>query len=163
MTTSVDRVIDTASFRIPSLTYRILAGAARLVGLLVVLVGLPDAVLAFLDGQGLNLPIPIATVTVAGALISALATARYILRPSRLYGPLSIATSLVTIAYLFWIWEGATYLLRIPQVSATLSVGYADLILLALIVPTLGLFSAVVTTVEDLSSPSERLPFDYPG
>ena len=164
MTAPAERVIDFAGHRIPSLSYRILAGAALLVGLFVALVALPDSVLAYLQGHGVALPLPIETATVAGAILSALATARYILRPSRLYGPLSIATSLATIGYLLQFWWAASYRFTIPgSSSATFQVGYVDLILLLLVVPALGLLAGVVTTIEDLSAPGERLPFDYPA
>jgi hypothetical protein len=163
VTAPAPRVLDPGGFRVPSLSYRILAGGTRLVPYLVLLVGLPDAVLAYLDAHGVTLPISILTVTVAGVLISVLSTAAYVLRPSRAYGPLSAATSVVSLAYLFVIWLQATYRIAVPNASVSISIEYARLIELVLLVPALALIASLVTTVEDLRSPSERLPFDFPA
>lgn len=162
MTPIGPRTVGSVGARIPSLGYRILVGTARLVGLLVALVGLPVAALAYLDARGIALPVSIATVTVAGVAISALSTARYVLRPTRAYGPVSLATSVVTVVYLITIWAQGTYRLAVPGSSVSLSVGYTTLLELVLLVPALALLGAVLTTIEDLSAPGERLPFDYP-
>lgn len=162
MTTPPTRLVDAASYRIPSLGYRILAGGLRLVPLLVVLVGLPVAVLTFLSAHGIALPVSILTVEVAGILISVLSTVRYVLRPTRAYGPASLATSAVTVGYLIVLWEQSTYRLAVPGTSATISVGYGLLIELLLLAAAFGLAASLVTTVEDFRSPGERLPFDFP-
>ncbi|MGD0250652.1 MAG: hypothetical protein ABSB97_07205 [Thermoplasmata archaeon] len=156
------RPLDTGASAVPSLGYRILAGGARLVPLLVVLVGLPVAALTFLQSHGISLPVSILTVEVAGIVISVLSTLRYILRPTRLYGPLSVATSAVTIGYLLVLLAQATYRITIPNSSAVVAIGYTRLLELALIVPLLALAAGLVTTVEDLRAPRERLPYDYP-
>lgn len=150
-------------YRIPSLGYRILAGGLRLVPLLVLLVGLPDAILAYLTSWGVALPVSEITVTVAGVVIAVLSTATYIARPTGAYGPLGMATSGVVAVYLLVLWEGASYHLTIPNSSVVLTIGYADLILLFLIAPAIGIVVGLVTTVEDLRHPGERLPFDFPA
>lgn len=152
----------TGGYQIPSLGYRILAGGLRLVPLLVLLVGVPDAVLGYLSSRGLALPVSVVTVTVAGIALSALSTLRYVLRPTRAYGPMSVLTSGVALAYLFVLWLGATYHIAVPNSSVVLTIGYADLIALLLIIPAFGLVAGFVTSWEDLRSPGERLPFDYP-
>ncbi len=156
------RPVPTSAYTVPSLGYRILAGGARLVPLLVLLVGLPVAVLTFLRSHDLSLPVSILTVESAGILLSVLSTVRYIVRPTAAYGPVSIATSAVAIGYLLVLLAQATYQLSVPSSSVALSVGYARLLQLALLVPALALLAGLVTTVEDWVSPKERLPFDYP-
>jgi len=147
---------------VPSLGYRILAGGTRLVPLLVVLVMLPVAALTYLQSRSVNLPVSILTVEVGGVAISVLSTLSYILRPTRAFGPLSVATSSVTIVYLLVLLAQSTYQIAVPNSSATISVGYSLLLDLVLIVPLLTLAAGLVTTVEDLRVPGERLPFDYP-
>lgn len=149
-------------YRIPSLGYRILAGGLRLLPLIVVLVGIPVALLTFLSAQGLHLPISILTVTIAGFAIAVLSTARYILKPTGAYGPLSMALSAVTIAYLLTFFFAVTLVFGLPQHGISIGIGVDGLIGLLLLVPAFGLAAGLVTTIEDVRSPRERLPFDYP-
>jgi len=150
-------------YRIPSLGFRILAGGLRLLPLLILLVGLPDGVLAFLQSKGIALPISILTVTVAGFAIAVLSTLRYILKPTRAYGPVSIAASTVAILYLLTIYEAGTFVFNVPGHTIALGIGLAGLIALLLLVPALSLLAGIVTTVEDWRAPGERLPFDFPA
>lgn len=162
MTAPSTRLLDSGGYVIPSLGYRILAGGLRLIPLLVLLVGVPDAALSYLAARGVALPVSVLTVTAGGIAISILVTARYILRPTRAYGPLSVLTSGVTLAYLFVLWLGATYHVGVPDSSVVLTIGYAKLIAWLFLVPALALVAGLITTVEDLASPGERLPFDFP-
>lgn len=149
-------------YRIPPLGWRILGGALRLVPLVVFLVGLPVAALTFLQSHGIALPLPILTVEIAGIVITALIVARYILKPTAAYGPLSVATSAVTLVYLWVIFVDATYRLAVPGVPVTVSIGYGLLILVLMVGPVLALTAGALTTVEDARAPKERLPFDFP-
>jgi hypothetical protein len=45
----------------------------------------------------------------------------------------------------------------------TISIGYAGLIDLLFAVSGLALLAGLITTVEDIHSPRERLPFDFPA
>jgi hypothetical protein len=144
------------------LGWRILGGALRLIPLVVILIGVPVAVLTFLQSHGISLPIPIATVELAGIAITALVVARYILKATPAFGPLSIAISAVTIVYLWVVLLDATYHLAIPGSGVSIALGYSNLILLLLIVPVLGLGAGVLTMVEDATAPKQRLPFDFP-
>lgn len=150
------------TYQIPSLGWRILGGALRLVPLVVLLIGVPVAILTFLAAHGIDLPLPIVTVEVAGVVITILVVARYVLRPSAAYGPLSIATAGATLAYLYLILLDATYHLTIPGTGVTLTIGYSTLILVLLIVPALALAAGALTLVEDAVAPRERWPFDFP-
>jgi hypothetical protein len=149
-------------YRIPSLGWRIMVAALRLIPLMLLFIGLPAAGLSFLQSHAIPLPLSIVVVTVAGAVITALSTARYIAKPTRLYGPLSIATSAFVLAYVFYILSQATYTVALPNSGVSIHFAYTTLIELLLLVPILSLAAGIVTTVEDARSPRERLPFDYP-
>jgi hypothetical protein len=150
------------TYRIPSLGWRILGGALRLIPLVVILIGIPVGILTFLQAHGIALPVPLAIVEYAGIAITILVVARYIFKPTAAFGPLSIATAAVTIVYLYLILLDATYHLGIPGSGVTITIGYENLILLLLIVPALALAAGVVTLLEDATAPRERLPFDFP-
>jgi hypothetical protein len=147
---------------IPSLGWRILAGGLRLVPLIVLLIGLPVAVFTFLQGHGINPPIPLLTIEYFGVALSVLITLRYILKPTVAYGPLAMATAGVSLLYLYLLLITATYALAVPGADVTISLGYSRLILLLMIGPALALTAGLLTLLEDLSSPKERLVFDYP-
>jgi hypothetical protein len=149
-------------YRVPSLGWRITVAALRLIPLMLLFIGLPVAALVFLQSHSIPLPISIVVVTIAGAVITALSTARYIAKPTRLYGPLSIASSAFVLAYVLYILGQSTYSFAVPGSDFTLHLAYANLIELLLIVPALSLAAGIVTTIEDVREPRERLPYDYP-
>ncbi len=150
------------TYQIPSLGWRILGGALRLIPLVLFLVGIPVAILTFLAAHGIQGPIPILTVELFGIVLTALIVARYIAKPTAAYGPLSIGTAGVTILYLYLFLVDATYQLSIPNAGVTITLGYTDLVLLLIIVPALTLVAGVLTLAEDASAPRERWPFDFP-
>jgi len=160
--TETGRTPGGLGYRLPSWGWRIAAGALRLIPMVLLVVGLPAALLAFLISHGIAVPLSILTVTVFGILICALATARYIGKPTRVYGPLALATSVVTLLYLRVILAASSWTLTLPNSDFSLTLNYLELIELLLLVPTLALAAAVVTTVEDYRAPRERLPFDFP-
>jgi hypothetical protein len=149
-------------YQVPSLGWRITVAALRLVPLMILFVGLPAAALAFLASHSIPLPLSILVVTLAGAVITALSTARYIARPTRIYGPLSIASSGFVLAYVFYVLGRSTYAFSLPNSDITLHLSYTTLIELLLIVPALALTAGIVTTIEDARAPRERLPYDFP-
>jgi hypothetical protein len=152
-----------AGYQVPSLGWRILGGALRLIPMIVLVIGLPVAVFSFLQSHGISPPIPILTVEYFGIALSILITLRYILKPTGAYGPLAIATAGVSLGYLYLLLITATYAITIPNADVTLSVGYSRLILILMIGPALALTAGVLTLIEDLNHPKERLPFDYPA
>jgi hypothetical protein len=160
--TTTGRTSANLGYRIPPLGWRITVGALRMIPLVILLVGLPAAALTFLASHGVALPLSILTVTIFGVAISALSTARYIAKPYRLYGPISIAAGAVTLLYLLIVLSQSTYTLALPNTPVTLTISYTELIELLLIVPLLSLAAGVVTAIEDSRSPQERLPFDFP-
>ncbi len=150
-------------YRVPSLGWRILAGGLRLVPMIVLLIGLPVGLFTFLSAHGISPPIPLLTIEYFGVALSVLITLRYILKPTAAYGPLAIATAVVTLLYLYLLLVAATYVLAPSGSMITISVGYSRLILLLMIGPALALTAGALTLVEDLAHPRERLPYDYPA
>jgi len=150
------------TYQIPSLGWRILGGALRLIPLALLLIGVPVAILTFLQAHGINLPLPLLTVEFAGVVITILVVARYVFKPTAAYGPLAIATAAATIVYLYLILLDATYRFTVPNTGVTIAVGYSTLVLLLLIVPALALAAGALTLIEDASAPRERWPFDFP-
>lgn len=154
---------EAPGYRIPSLGYRIVVAALRLIPAFFVLIALPVAALTFVQSRGISLPISTYAVTVWGIVILGIGAARYVLKPTRAYGPLSIAASGATLLYLYYALTLSPYRLTIPGGSATVIAGYALFLELLMIVPALGIASGVLTTIEDARSRTERLPFDFPA
>jgi hypothetical protein len=154
--------INPLGYSIPGWGWRITVGALRMIPLVILLVGIPAAALTFVSSHGIALPISIFLVTVFGVLICAFSTARYIAKPTRLYGPISVVASGISLAYILLILAQSSYTFSIPNSPITLTLSYTELIELLLIVPLLSLVAAVVTSIEDARTPTERLPFDFP-
>jgi hypothetical protein len=150
-------------YRVPSLGYRILVAALRLIPAFFLLIALPVAALDFASSRGVSLPISTAAVAIGGLALLALGTARYIAKPTRAFGPLSIAYSLAGVVYLLYAISRSPYRLVIPGGSATVVAGYSTFLELMLIAPVLGIVAGILTTIEDARSPTERLVFDYPA
>jgi hypothetical protein len=149
-------------YRLPSWGWRILGGALRLIPLVLLLIGVPVAILTFLVAHGISPLLPILTVELFGAVITGLIVARYIFKPTAAFGPLSIATAGVSLLYLYLLLVNSTYVLTIPNVDVAIGVTFRDLVLLLMLVPGLTLAAGVLTTIEDASRPRERFPFDFP-
>ncbi|MCI4343872.1 MAG: hypothetical protein L3J92_07180 [Thermoplasmata archaeon] len=150
------------TYQVPSLGWRITVAALRLIPLMLLFVGLPVAALAFLQSNSIALPLSIVAVTLAGAIIVALSTARYIAKPTSAFGPLSIASSAFVLAYLYYIVLRSTYVLAVPGSDFTVRLTYTNFMLCLMVVPALSLAAGIVTTIEDARVPRERLPYDYP-
>jgi hypothetical protein len=149
-------------YQVPSLGWRITVAAVRLIPLVILFVGLPAAALSFLQSNSIALPLSIVVVTIAGAILVALSTARYIAKPTSAYGPLSIASSAFALGYLYYILLHSTYVLALPGSDFSIQLTYTDFVLCLLLVPALALAAGVITTIEDVRAPRERLPYDYP-
>jgi hypothetical protein len=150
------------TYRIPSMGWRITVGALRLIPLVILLIGLPAALLTFLGNHNVALPLSILTVTVAGAVIVALSTARYIAKPYRAYGPISMVASGAVLAYLYLLLEEGTYTFAFPMGGISIGLTFTEFIELLMLVPGLALAAGLVTAIEDGRHPKERLPFDFP-
>jgi hypothetical protein len=150
-------------YRLPSWGWRILASGLRLIPLMVLLVGLPIALITFLSAHGVASPIPVETIELFGIALTVLGTLRYLLKPTAGYGPLCVATSGVGLLYLYVIYLASSYRIAIGSTGFAISISYGDLILLLMIGPALALVAGVLTTYEDAAHPKERLPFDFPA
>ena len=152
-----------AGYQVPSLGYRILVAALRLIPSFLLLIALPAAALTFIASRGFAVPISVFAVTVWGALLLAIGVAQYISKPTPAYGPVSILYSSVALAYLAYAVVLSPYRFVLPGGTASVAAGYSLLLEILMIVPALGILAGVLTTVEDARDPEERLPFDYPG
>lgn len=154
---------EVTGYRIPSLGYRIVIAALKLIPSFVLLILLPVAALTFLGAHGVSLPISTYAVEVWGIALIAVGTARYISKPTAAFGPLSIAASTVSFLYLYYALSLSPYRLVVPGGSASLVAGYSMFLELMMIVPAIGIVVGILVTVEDVRSPKERLPFDFPA
>ncbi|HYA54906.1 MAG TPA: hypothetical protein VEG42_04815 [Thermoplasmata archaeon] len=155
-------VPESAPYKVPSLGYRILMAGFRVVISFVVLIALPVAALAFVRSRGIPIPVPIEAVTAWGIVLIVLSAARYVLKPTAAYGPLSIAVSGVFLAYLYYLVLLSPYQFVLPGGTASIAAGYSLFLEALMIVPVMEIIAGVLTTIEDLAWPKERLPFDYP-
>ena len=88
--TSTPPPVEYLGHRVPPLGLRIIVSGLYLVPLVVGLVGLPLAALGFLEAHSVALPVSVLTVSVFGFAIAILSAVRYVVKPSRWYGPMSI-------------------------------------------------------------------------
>jgi hypothetical protein len=147
--------------QIPSLARRLAIGSLRLVPLLFLYVVVPILGLQVLAAHGIGSGFDVPTVSLFGALLAVLSTARYVGRPTLAYGPLSVATSLGKVAYLLYFAAFASIHVAFSGVGIDLQFG--QLLELLALVPMFGIAAGIVTSWEDLRHPGERLPFDYPA
>ncbi|HYK92723.1 MAG TPA: hypothetical protein VEY07_01610 [Thermoplasmata archaeon] len=146
---------------IPSLSRRVVIGALRLLPLLFVWVFLPYGALRGLDSVGVATSLSVTTIVVVGAILSVLSTVRYIVKPTRAFGPVGALGSGIAAGYLLLLAQSAEFTISGPN-GIGISIEYGTVLELLAIVPLFGLAAALVTTAEDISRPGERLPFDYP-
>lgn len=157
------RASEASGYHIPSLGYRIFVAGFRLILWFVAFIALPVAVLAYVHSRGVAIPVSTVAVTTWGLALTVLSTARYVLKPTVAYGPLSIAVAGVLFAYLYYLILLSPYQFVLPGGSASIAAGYSMFLEILLIVPAVDLVAGVLTTIEDATHPGERLPFDYPA
>jgi hypothetical protein len=151
---------DPSTYRIPSLPRRIAVGVLIAIPLVILIVAVPFEILTRLSGAGVTTPLPGIAVLIAGLVVTGFAVARHIVRPTRAFGPVTIAGSAFGVGYLLFISHEASAV--ISSHSTTITLSYGSIFLLLIVVPLLNIGSGVATTVEDVRHPGERLPFDYP-
>jgi len=157
------RTPESPPVHIPSLGYRILVAGLRIIPAFLVLIAIPAAALTFVNSHGVSLPISVYSVTVFGIALLAIGAAQYVLKPTVAYGPLTVAYSSVVIVYLYYASTLSPYHLSVPGGTASIAAGFALFLYLLMVVPAFGVIAGVLTTVEDVRDPRERLPFDFPG
>jgi len=160
---SAPRTTEVVGYRVPSLGYRILVAGFRLILSFVAFIALPVTVLAYVHSRGVAIPVSIAAVTLWGLALMVLSAARYVLKPTVAYGPLSIAVAGVLFAYLYYLVILSPYRFVVPGGSASVAAGYSTFLEILMIVPAVDFFAGILTTIEDAAHPKERLPFDYPA
>jgi hypothetical protein len=139
----------------PSVSGWRVAGGVLIAGVSFALIGwLPAYAESYAARLGFPSPVAPSLLLVAGGLLAALAGASFALKPTTAWGPCRAVLSAVSIGYLLFLIRSPVYTFSIAPVS--LSLTYGRLLWLLLIVPALGLASALVTTIEDWRRPGER-------
>jgi hypothetical protein len=149
-----------STYRLPSLSNRLGWGLLRSIPIALFYLGLPYAAHQITDRFGVPYPFSYGTILLFGLALLFLSLARYISKPTRAYGPVSILHALGLLAYLLWLAGQATATIRF--MGASVSVTFSTLVLIATVLPLLLLVSALLTSVEDGVRPAERYPFDFP-
>jgi hypothetical protein len=150
-----------ARAKIPSLPRRIVFGSLRLIGLLIVFVAIPLGLLQALSDHGITPPYSLLSVSLVGVTLAMLGALASVARPTRAFGPLALAASVLLFLWLLALAHNGTIQISIGS-GGLLQLDYGNAILLVALVPVFGAFAAICTTAEDARSPGERLPFDYP-
>lgn len=147
--------------RLPSLAGRLVVGVMVLIFSIAITVGAPAYLLQLL-GHGQGSSVTDLQLVVGGSIVSVLASAAYVLRPTRAYGPTSAARSLALIFYLTLLIPNAR--LTIPLgLETTATVDYSVMLLALSVVPLLWLVSALFVSLSDIWDPVARLRIDFPS
>ncbi|MCI4317550.1 MAG: hypothetical protein L3J96_03345, partial [Thermoplasmata archaeon] len=101
-------------------------------------------------------------IIVLGLALAGLGAAAYFSKPTKAYGPLSIAGSALAIVYLLLLAKSSSITLGVGN-SGSFTLFYGGMLTLFAIVPAIRIGSGVLTTLEDVLRPGERLPFDFPA
>jgi hypothetical protein len=153
---------DPPGVRLPSVASRLGRAILWLVPMLILFVGVPALIQPILASHGVSSDLPLLSISVVGVLLAVLAAGRTFMRPTRWFGPLGIVSSALGIVYLLVVVPHAT--LTVPLGSSLrVTLGYGTVLLVATIIPALGLLSSMVTTAGDARRPNERLRLDYPA
>jgi hypothetical protein len=144
----------------PPVFRRIFGGSLILVGLLFLLVVLPAVAFAQLRGYGVSSSLPLAAVEAGGVVIAGLTALRYVVKPTRAYGPVGMVRAVAAVLYLVAFTPFGS--LSTTLQGALITVTYGDLLLVALAIPLLSFASSALTTAEDIRHPFERLRYDFP-
>ncbi|MCI4363105.1 MAG: hypothetical protein L3K13_02210 [Thermoplasmata archaeon] len=153
---------DPPGAELPSVPRRATLGLLRVFPLLILLVGVPTAILDYLAGAGVRSETSVFTVSVGGLALTALSTARYIARPTAAYGPVGLVRSIVAFGYLWLLLPTASVLLPAGS-HVTLALDYSSVVEALFVIPALLFVTAVLVTVQDQRNLGARLRVDFPG
>lgn len=149
-------------YRVPSLARRLALGTVLLFPFVILYIVLPTLALGQFSRIGLTSPIPTFLIVAGGAALSILGAARYIVKPTRAFGPVWVTGSLVALGYLLLLLPYASFSVA-PGNNATLTLDYRMLLILVMAIPAISLVAGLVTSWEDARHPKERLPYDFPA
>jgi hypothetical protein len=153
---------DPPGVRRPSLFGRLVVGLLLLFLLVLLTVGVPVYLLALLGTHGAVSVLGTTQLTVGGLVLSGLTAAAYVLRPTRLYGPVGVTRALGTIVYFLLLAGNASITLPVGA-NATATVDYASVPILLAGVAAFGLLSAALVSWSDARYPSARLEKEFPA
>jgi hypothetical protein len=145
----------------PPVLRRIVGGSLILVGLLFLFVVLPTLAFTKLSGYGITSNLPLSAIAAGGTVIAALSAIRYVVKPTRAYGPVGVVRALAAIVYLVAFAPFGS--LSATLMGALITVTYGELLLVAVAIPLLSLGASALTTVEDIRHRYERLRYDFPA
>ena len=153
---------DPSTYSIPSAGRRATIAALYLIPGILLYVALPYFGLNALNRYGLSTGYSLGLIVVAGIALAVVGALRYFARPTWAFGPLSIVGSLGTVVYLLLLARSSTISFGVGD-SGTFSLEYGGMMLLFALVPLIRTGSGILTTIEDLARPGERLPYDFPA
>jgi hypothetical protein len=154
-------IADAPRARVVRLRWRIPVGVLWSLLLGGVFVGVPLALIPLLQAHGIEPGGDPAVLAVLGGVFAFFEGARFVAKPTRMYGPFSVISTGTFVAWLVYLYLSSRITLSFIS-NVTIVVGFNLLLLLFAIVPALTLVAAVITTIEDLRYPGERMPFDFP-
>jgi hypothetical protein len=145
---------------IPSLGRRLAWAIVRAALLIVAIVVIPWYLLNLVSGYGIGTPVPLLGLAALGVAFAAVGAARYVSRPTRAFGPLTIAASLMSFVYLL-------YLIPIASIgfqhadNVSVAIYFGRFLQYCLLAPLFGMAAGAVTTYEDVARPRERINYEY--
>jgi len=145
---------------IPSLGRRIAWASVRAALLLLAIVVLPWYLLQLVSGFGVGTPIPFLGIAVLGVAFAGLGAARYVSRPTRAFGPITVAASIVSVVYLLYLIPIATIGFQHAD-NVSVAIDFGRFLRYCLIAPLFGIAAGAVTTYEDFARPRERINYEY--
>lgn len=155
----------TPAYRVPRKLQRMRGAIVWLLVLVGFLVVFPVAVLLSAHTQGVTTLSPLVLIVGGGIAIAGLSTYARYNRPTRMYGPMAIASSAGALVYLLLLYTTATiqYSASVGGREVFASINYGGLVLVFTIVPILGILGGILTTFQDRLFPGKRLLKDYPA
>ncbi|MCI4345781.1 MAG: hypothetical protein L3K07_03390 [Thermoplasmata archaeon] len=153
---------DPPGAALPSVGRRVTLGLFRVFPLLILLVGIPAAILGYLAGAGVQAGTSVYTVSVGGLALTALSTARYIMRPTAAFGPVGLLRAGAAFAYLWFLRPTASVLVP-AGAHVTLALDYSTVVEALFVIPLLLFVTAVLVTIQDHRNLAARLRVDFPA
>ncbi len=151
--------------RIPPVAQRVALGVLVFLGLYIGVVGIPLYAIQVLQGRNIPINISQTNLLLFGGAVAVLAAAQYAAKPYRSYGPVSMATNVAELLYLWLLYLSSPLSLNFGSGgnTTTVAIGFTSVVLLLMLVVVISLAGDAVTTVEDFRKPAERLYWTYPA